>query len=77
MTEAQEMVDYERLRHITEQELGLLGSNELAYIRPVEVENVVQFQVSAGDGRPLLLAPDMETAVAAARHYEFQPAWVN
>ena len=77
MMEGHAMIDHERLRHITEQELGMLGSTDLAYIRPILIENETQFQVSAGDGRPLLLAPDIETAVAAARHYEFQPVWVN
>lgn len=53
-------------------ELEKLGANDLAYIRPMQIENTVQFMLVAGDGRELGTAPTFQSAYLAALDNDFE-----
>jgi len=57
---------FDEFREMSEKDLEKLGANEIAYVRPIIVDNRTQFMVMAGDGRELGIAPDYTTAVTAA-----------
>ena len=54
-------------------DLAKLGANNLAYIRPVQIDNAVQFMLLAGDGRELGTAPTFQSAYLAALENDFDP----
>ena len=43
------MMKQDRTNEISTMELAKLDANNLAYIRPVQIENTVQFTLFAGD----------------------------
>jgi hypothetical protein len=61
------------VRQITEIELARLGADDIAYVRPVHIDNKVQFMLMAGDGRELGVAPNYQTAIMAALENDFEP----
>ena len=46
--------------------LANLGANNLAYTRPMQIENTVQFTLFAGDGQELGTASTLQSAYLAA-----------
>jgi hypothetical protein len=62
---------------ITEMELACLGAENIAYIRPVHVDNKMQFMLMAGDGRELCVAPNYQIAIVAALENDFEPVSVH
>ncbi len=54
-------------------ELAKLGANDLAYIRPVQIDNTIQFMLVAGDGRELGTTPTFQSAYLAALENNFEP----
>ncbi len=71
------MIDVKRLREMTSQEFCLLGSEELAYVKPITVKNTPCFLVSAADGRQLWIADDYASAVMAVRQHDLSPVSVH
>lgn len=71
------MIDINKLREMTAQDLALLGSEEIVYVRPVVVEDETRFAVNTADGRPILVAPDLDTAIQAALEYDLEPVQVH
>ena len=67
----------EPARQITEIELARLGADDIAYVRPVHIDNTVQFMLMAGDGRELGIAPNYKTAIMAALENDFEPVSVH
>lgn len=64
-------------RLLDDQELLILGLEEIAYIRPVEMNGVAAFAVHAADGTPLAFHADAETARAIARQNDMHPMTVQ
>ena len=64
-------------RQITEVELARLGADNIAYVRPVHIDNKIQFMLMAGDERELGLAPNYQTAIMAALNNNFEPVSVH
>lgn len=67
----------EAAKQITEIEFARLGANDVAYVRPVHIDNKVQFMLMAGDGRELGVAPNYQTAIMAALENDFEPVSVH
>jgi len=70
------------IRHISASQLAELGVTQLAYIRPVLVDPVLvdagpAFAIHAADGRPLGVAPTIETAASAIREHGMIPTLVQ
>ena len=49
------------------------GMQDVAYIRPVEVEGVEAWAIYAADGTSIGIAPEREMAFAAARQNDLEP----
>ncbi len=60
------MVDTTTLRSISRHDLAILGAAEIAYVRAADIQGKTVFAIMAGDGRQLGLAPDFDSARAAA-----------
>ncbi len=66
------------IRHLTELQLAQLGVSQLAYIKPIPVqEGGFAFAIHAADGTPMALAGDCELAAAAIRQHDMVAALVH
>ncbi len=65
------------IRHISASQLAELGVTQLAYIRPVLADAGPAFAIHAADGRPLGVAPTIETAASAIREHDMIPTLVQ
>ena len=54
-------------------ELAKLGANDLAYIRPVQLENTGPFMIFAGHGRKLSTPPTFQSACLPTLGNNFKP----
>ncbi len=67
------MVNAEKLRSISPQDLALLGSGQVVYVRPVVVDDATRYVITGADGTRLGIAPDYNTAIVAALEHDFRP----
>jgi hypothetical protein len=44
----------------------MLGIKDVAYIKGIDVDGQTAFGLFAANGKPIVVAPDRETAIAAA-----------
>ena len=65
------------IRKLTQADLGRLGMEELAYVKPVVVDGMHAFAIHAADGTPMAVAQDCGLAVAAILQNEMVPALVH
>ncbi len=49
------------------------GVQQIAYVKPVEVEGKPGFAVHAADGTPLTMLPDRDVAFAVVRQNDLEP----
>jgi hypothetical protein len=71
------MYQMEKLRHISPQEFAVLGMQDLAYVKPVVVEDQPGYGVFAADGTQIGLMADRGIAFAAVRQHELEPVSVH
>ena len=67
----------ESLRELSAQELGLLGMEDLAYVKRVVVEGADAFAVHAADGTQIAVMADREVAFAVVRQHDMEPVSVH
>ena len=65
------------VRHLTEQQLAMLGVSQIAYVKPVVVNGTSGYAIHAADGTPMALAEDRDVAMAAIVQNEMQPLSVH
>jgi len=65
------------LREMSAPEFQRLSADELAYVRATIIDDETRYVVSAADGRALGVAPDYQTAIAAALEHDFVPVSVH
>ncbi len=65
------------LRNLSIQDFARLGTNEVAYLRPVVMNGATAFAIHAADGTPIGAAPNAQLAAAAIRQHEMEPALVH
>ena len=65
------------IRHISTQQLAQLGMQQIAYVKPVQVEGTAAFAIHAADGTPMAIAGGLDVAFAAIRQHEMVPAQVH
>ncbi len=65
------------LRSLSTQDFASLGTNEIAYVRPVVMNGAQAFSIHAADGTPIGAAPNAQLAAAAIRQHEMEPALVH
>jgi hypothetical protein len=67
----------EKLRHISPQEFAMLGLQDLAYVKPVVVNDEAAFAICAADGTQVALLADKDLAWATVRQHEMEPVSVH
>ncbi len=72
------MRNMQELRAITPFDLAVLGLERLAYVKPVTTEDgVTVYAIHAADGSEMGVIDDFETAFAAVRQHDMEPASVH
>jgi hypothetical protein len=71
------MQTIEQLRHMTENQLAMLGVQDIAYVRPVMVEGTAGYAICAADGTQMALTADRDIAFAVVRQHEMEPVSVH
>ena len=67
----------EGLRQLSASELGLLGVNDLAYVKPIIDNGVVAFAVHAADGTRIAIIADRDLAFTVVRQNDMEPVSVH
>lgn len=65
------------VRNLSPADLGRLGMQQLAYVKPVVVNGTHAFAIHAADGTPMAVAQDFGVAIAAIVQHEMVPAQVH
>lgn len=60
------MTEIERIRELSPDDMLMLGIKDVAYIKDIDIDGQTAFGLFAANGKPLVVAADRETAVAAA-----------
>jgi hypothetical protein len=67
----------EGLRQLSANELGLLGMEDLAYVKPVVIDGAGAFAVYAANGTQIAVMADREVAFAVVRQHDMEPVSVH
>jgi len=67
----------EGMRQLSPRELGMLGMEDLAYIKPVVEDGVEAFAVCAADGTQMAVIADRNLAFAVVRQHDMEPVSVH
>ncbi len=54
-----------------------LGAQQIAYIKPVEIEGTIGAGIYTADGQQIGLAPSIALAQAMVRRFDLEPALVH
>jgi hypothetical protein len=65
------------IHNISPQQLAMLGMQQIAYVKPVEVNGAAAFAIHAADGTPMAIADQRDVAIAAIVQHEMVPALVH
>ena len=73
--------DFDRLfglsGRMSARDFALWGVEDVAYIRPVEIDGKVAWAICAADGSGIGVAPERDLAFAAARQHDLEPLSVH
>ena len=67
----------EGLRHLSDNELGLLGMEDVAYVKPVVVDGTDAFAVHAANGTQIAVMANRDVAFAVVRQHDMEPVSVH
>ena len=65
------------IRHISPQDLAVLGLHSMAYLRHVTMDGTDGFGIFTADGTQVAFASTRALAEAAVREYELEPVSVH
>jgi hypothetical protein len=65
------------LRRITPEALAMLGTPDVAYVRPIETPDGAAFGIFSADGSQIGVAPSRDIAFIAARQNDLEPVSVH
>ena len=65
------------IRNLSQIDLGRLGLQQIAYVKPVMINGVNAFAIHAADGTPMAVAQNADLALAAIVQHEMLPALVH
>jgi hypothetical protein len=72
------MHEQHALRHMTAEALAHLGLEDVAYIKPVTLEDgQAAFAIHAADGQQMAVMADREVAFATVRQNDMEPVSVH
>lgn len=67
----------EILKNLSTRDFLNFGIQDVAYIRPVNVQNKTAFAIHAADGTPLSVMETMASAIMVVRHNELEPVTIH
>ena len=67
----------QRLSQISAQDFLALGVNDLAYVKPIVVDDTTAFGVFAANGTQIAVLPSREVAITAVRQHDLEPVSVH
>jgi len=62
---------------MTPSDLMALGIQDIAYVKPVEIEGEAAYAIFAADGQELGYAEGRDLAIATVRHNDLEPVSVH
>jgi hypothetical protein len=71
------MIELHKLRQISPQDLAILGMTDVAYVKTIEGENGVAFEIHAADGTAVAVLGDRDLALATIRQHDLEPLSVH
>jgi hypothetical protein len=66
-----------RIRQLSARELALLGIQDVAYIKRVEIDGSAGYAVHAADGTQIAVLAEREVAFATVRQHDLEPLSVH
>ena len=67
----------QHVKQLSDRELGLLGMEDVAYVKRVVVDGTDAFAVHAADGTQIAVMADRDLAFAVVRQHEMEPVSVH
>ena len=67
----------EGMRQLSARELGMLGMEDVAYIKPIVEDGVEAFAVCAADGTQMAVIANRNLAFAVVRQHDMEPLSVH
>jgi hypothetical protein len=71
------MQSVEGIKGLSERELGLLGMEDVAYVKPVVVDGADVVAVHAADGTRIAVLANRELAFVVVRQHDMEPVSVH
>jgi hypothetical protein len=71
------MTATDTIRHLSPQQLALLGVQDIAFVKPVTVNDEMAYSIHAADGTQIALLADRTVAFAAIRQQGLEPVSVH
>jgi hypothetical protein len=71
------MQTVEQMRHMSANDLAMLGMQDLAYVKPVVVDGTAGYAIHAADGTQMAVIADRAIAFAVVRQNELEPVSVH
>lgn len=65
------------LRSLSPHDFMALGVRQIAYVKPIRVDNNIAFVVHAADGTPLSVHEDASGAITTVRNNEMHPVTLH
>ncbi len=67
----------ERATQIPPRDFMLLGIEQMAYVKPVEIDGHTAFAVHAADGTEIMVLAQRDLAFATVRQHDLEPVSVH
>jgi len=67
----------EILKKLTSRDFLALGIHDVAYVKPVQIENRTAYAIHAADGTPLSVMDDRDSAVGIILHNALEPVTLH
>ncbi len=71
------MEAFEFLQYMSDQDMAILGLQDVAYVKPVVVDGQDAFSIHAADGTTIAIMADRDVAVATIRQHDLEPVSVH
>ena len=71
------MEAFDFLQYMSDQDMAILGLQDVAYVKPVVVDGQHAFSIHAADGTTIAIMADREVAVATIRQHDLEPVSVH
>ena len=71
------MEAFEFLQYMSDQDMAILGLQDVAYVKPVVVDGQDAYSIHAADGTTIAIMADREVAVATIRQHDLEPVSVH